>query len=72
MSKKDLIEIEGTVVEMLRGGKYKVKLKNDSIITAHVGGKLRLSKITIIEGDEVLLNISPYDLTNGIIVYRYK
>ena len=72
MSQNDLIEVEGTVVEMVRGGKYIVKLKNECKVTATIGGKLRLNKIMIVEGDNVKLSISPYDLTKGIITYRYK
>lgn len=72
MSKEDLLELEGEVVEMLRGTKYLVKLDNGITINAHISGKLRMNKITIIEGDKVKVSVSPYDLTKGIITWRYK
>jgi len=72
MSKEDLLELEGVVVEMLRGTKYLVKLDNGITINAHISGKLRMNKITIIEGDKVKVSVSPYDLTKGIITWRYK
>ena len=72
MSKEDLMELEGTVVKMQKGTKYTVELDNGMKVDAHVGGKLRVNKITIIEGDRVKVSISPYDLTKGIITWRTK
>lgn len=72
MSKEDLMELEGTVVKMQKGTKYTVELDNGMKVDAHIGGKLRVNKITIIEGDRVKVSISPYDLTKGIITWRTK
>ena len=70
MSKEDVIELSGTVVEILPYQKYKVKLDNGLIITAYLSGKMRIKSIKIIEGDTVKVELSPYDLTNGRIVWR--
>lgn len=72
MSKDDVIETEGKVLECLPNAKFKVKLANGHVITAYISGKLRLNYIRIIEGDNVKLELSPYDLTNGRIVWRSK
>ena len=72
MSKDDVIETEGKVIECLPNANFKVKLTNGHVITAYISGKLRLNYIRIIEGDSVKIEISPYDLTKGRIVWRYK
>ena len=72
MSKDDVIETEGVVVEALPDAKFKVKLSNGHIIDAHISGKLRMHYIRIIPGDNVKLEISPYDLTKGRITWRSK
>ena len=72
MPKDDVIEFEGTVVESLPNAQFKVKLPNGHIITAHLSGKLRLNYIWILPGDKVKVEMSPYDLTKGRIVLRYK
>ena len=72
MSKDDVFEMEGTVVEVLPSTTFKVKLANGHIITAHVSGKIRMHTIRIVPGDKVTVEISPYDLTRGRITYRYK
>ncbi len=72
MSKDDVIETEGVVVEALPDAKFKVKLSNGHIIDAHISGKLRMHYIRIIPGDSVKLEISPYDLTKGRITWRSK
>jgi translation initiation factor IF-1 len=72
MSKEDVIETEGVVVEALPDAKFKVKLSNGHIIDAHISGKLRMHYIRIIPGDSVKLEISPYDLTKGRITWRSK
>ena len=73
MSKNDMFEMEGTVVEVLPNTVFKVKLTaNGQIITAHVSGKIRMNTIRILQGDRVTVEISPYDLTRGRITYRHK
>ena len=70
MAKEDNIEFEGLVVETLPNTTFKVKLENDHIITAHISGKMRKNYIRILTGDKVLVDISPYDLSKGRIVFR--
>ncbi len=72
MSKDDVIEVEGKVVESLPNATFKVKLSNGHIITAYISGKLRMNFIRIVEGDSVKLEMSPYDLTKGRITWRSK
>ena len=72
MSKADVIEIEGTVVEKLPNAMFKVKLENDHEVLAHISGKLRMNFIKILPGDKVTLEMSPYDLSNGRIIWRDK
>ena len=72
MSKEDSIELKGVVVEALRNATFKVKLPNDHIILAHLSGKLRTNFIRIVPGDEVTVEMSPYDLTKGRITWRAK
>ena len=72
MSKEDVIETEGIVVEALPDAKFKVKLSNGHIIDAHISGKLRMHYIRIIPGDSVKLEMSPYDLPKGRITWRSK
>ena len=72
MSKNDVIETEGTIVEALPNATFKVKLANGFIITAYISGKLRMNYIKIIPGDSVKIEMSPYDLTKGRIVWRSK
>lgn len=72
MSKEDVIETEGVIVETLPNATFKVKLQNGHIITAYISGKLRMNYIKIIPGDNVKLEMSPYDLTKGRIVWRSK
>ena len=70
MAKDDVIEVEGKVVEVLPGGKFKVELENKITEVAHVSGKIRMNYIRILPGDTVTLELSPYDLTQGRITYR--
>ena len=70
MARNDTIEVEGTVVEVLPGYKFKVELSNKHEIEAHVSGKMRMNNIRIVEGDTVVIELSPYDLTRGRITYR--
>ena len=72
MSKDDVIETEGKVIECLPNANFRVKLSNGHVITAYISGKLRLNYIRIIEGNNVKLEISPYDLTKGRITWRSK
>ena len=73
MSKNDVFEMEGTVVEVLPSTVFKVKLTaNGQIIVAHVSCKIRMNTIRILPGDRVTVEISPYDLTRGRITYRHK
>lgn len=72
MSKKDVIEVEGTVSEALPNAMFKVKLDNGHEILAHISGKLRMNFIRILPGDKVTIELSPYDLTRGRITWRNK
>ena len=72
MSKEDVIEAEGAVIEVLPGATFKVKLTNGHVITAYLSGKLRMNYIKILEGDLVKIEMSPYDLTKGRITWRSK
>ena len=72
MAKEDTIEIEGKVLEIIPGGKFKVQLANGHIVEAHVSGKIRMHYIRILPGDRVTVEISPYDLTRGRITFRHK
>lgn len=72
MSKSDVIEIEGTVLEKLPNAMFKVELENGHIVLAHISGKLRMNYIRILPGDKVSLELSPYDLSKGRIVWRDK
>ncbi len=72
MSKDDVIEAEGKIVEVLPSATFKVELTNKHVITAYLSGKLRMHYIKIVEGDRVKIEMSPYDLTKGRIVWRSK
>jgi translation initiation factor IF-1 len=72
MVKQESIQVEGVVLETLPNASFKVKLENNHEILAHISGKMRMNYIRILPGDKVLLELSPYDLTRGRIVYRYK
>ena len=72
MSKADVIEIEGVVVEKLPHAMFKVELENGHIVLAHISGKLRMNFIKILPGDKVTLEMSPYDLSKGRIIWRDK
>ena len=69
---KDVIEMEGTVLESLPNAQFRVELENGMIILAHISGKIRKNFIRILPGDRVKLELSPYDLTRGRITYRMK
>ena len=72
MSKQDMIEIEGTVVEALPNATFTVELENGHQILAHISGKLRMNYIRILPGDKGTVEMSPYDLTRGRITWRSK
>lgn len=72
MAREDVIELRGTVLEPLPNAMFKVQLENGHILLVHVSGKMRMHFIRILPGDKVLVQVSPYDLTRGRIVYRYK
>jgi len=72
MSKKDVIELEGTVLEALPNAMFKVELENGHEILAHISGKLRMNYIRILPGDKVTVELSPYDLSKGRITWRKK
>jgi translation initiation factor IF-1 len=72
MPKEDAIEVVGTVKETLPNAMFRVELENKHMVLAHVSGKMRKNFIRILPGDKILVELSPYDLTRGRIVYRYK
>jgi translation initiation factor IF-1 len=72
MSKSDAIEVEGVVVEKLPNAMFKVELENGLQVLAHISGKLRMNYIRILPGDKVTMEMSPYDLTKGRIIWRDK
>ena len=72
MSKEDVIEAEGSVVEVMPNATFKVQLANGHIVIAYLSGKLRMNYIRILEGDKVTIEMSPYDLTKGRITWRSK
>ena len=72
LSKEDVIEIEGTILEALPNAMFQVELQNGHKILAHVSGKLRMNYIRIVPGDKVTIEMSPYDLTRGRITWRSK
>ena len=72
MAKEDVIEVEGKVVDTLPNAMFKVELENGATILAHVSGKIRMHYIRILPGDRVTVELSPYDLTKGRIIWRDK
>ena len=72
MSKEDVIEVEGKVLEAMPNAMFRVELENGHVITAHISGKMRMHYIKILPGDKVKVEMSPYDLTKGRITFRYK
>ena len=72
MSKEDMIELEGTVVEAMPNAMFKVEIQGGHIILAHISGKLRMNFIRILPGDKVTVEMSPYDLSKGRITWRAK
>ena len=72
MSKDDVIEMQGTVLEALPNATFQVELESGHVILAHISGKLRMNFIRILPGDKVTLELSPYDLSKGRIIWRDK
>jgi translation initiation factor IF-1 len=72
VTKDDVIEVEGTVIEPLPNAMFRVELENGHKVLAHISGKMRMHYIRILPGDRVKLELSPYDLTRGRVVYRFK
>lgn len=72
MAKEEHIEMAGTVVETLPNTMFRVELENGHVIIAHISGKMRKNYIRILRGDEVTIELTPYDLTKGRIIYRNK
>ena len=72
MAKDDVIQMQGEVVENLPNATFRVKLENGHIVLGHISGKMRMHYIRILPDDRVVVELSPYDLTRGRIVYRYK
>lgn len=72
VSKQDVIEVEGKILESLPNAMFQVKLENDHVILAHISGKIRMNFIKILPGDRVTVELTPYDLNRGRITYRFK
>ncbi len=70
MSKQDLLEFKGTVIDLLPNAMFRVKLENGHTVTAHTAGKLRKNRIRVLQGDNVTIEMTPYDLTKGRIIFR--
>ncbi len=70
MSKQDLLEFKGTVIDLLPNAMFRVKLENGHTVTAHTAGKLRKNRIRVLQGDKVTIEMTPYDLTKGRIIFR--
>ena len=71
MAKQDVLEFKGKVIEILKNAQFRVKLENGHIITAHTAGKLRKNRIRILNSDNVNVEVTPYDLTKGRIIFRF-
>ena len=71
MAKEDFLEFKGKVTELLPNAMFRVKLENKHEILAHTAGKLRKNRIRVLTGDNVLVQVTPYDLTKGRIIFRY-
>ena len=70
MSKQDLLQFNGQVIELLKNAMFRVKLENGHMVTAHTAGKLRKNRIRVLQGDNVTVEMTPYDLTKGRIIFR--
>jgi|TARA_R110002124_G_scaffold129483_1_gene290782 translation initiation factor IF-1 len=72
MAKEDLIEFKGTVTEVLPNAMFRVKLENDHEVLCHTAGKMRKNRIRVLQGDTVVVEMTPYDLSKGRIIFREK
>ncbi|MEK9947221.1 MAG: translation initiation factor IF-1 [Alphaproteobacteria bacterium] len=72
MAKEEMLEMNGTVEEILPNAMFRVKLENEHEVLAHTSGKMRKNRIRVLAGDKVLVEMTPYDLTKGRITFRYK
>ena len=72
MAKEELIEFPGMVLELLPNATFRVKLENDHEVLAHTSGKMRKNRIRVLAGDQVMVEMTPYDLTKGRITFRFK
>ena len=72
MAKEELLEMKGVVAEVLPNAMFRVKLENEHIILAHTAGKMRKNRIRVLQGDSVIVEMTPYDLTKGRIIFREK
>lgn len=72
MAKEELLEFEGTVIELLPNAMFRVKLENDHEIIAHTSGRMRKNRIRVLAGDKVTVEMTPYDLSKGRITFRHK
>jgi len=70
LSKQDLLEFKGKVMDLLPNAMFRVKLENGHVVTAHTAGKLRKNRIRVLQGDNVTVEMTPYDLTKGRIIFR--
>ena len=70
MSKQDLLEFKGKVIDLLPNAMFRVLLENGHVVTAHTAGKLRKNRIRVLQGDNVTVEMTPYDLTKGRIIFR--
>ena len=71
MGKQDFLQLKGKVMELLPNAMFRVKLENNHEILAHTAGKLRKNRIRVLAGDQVMVEVTPYDLTKGRIIFRY-
>ena len=71
MAKQDILEFKGKVIDLLPNAMFRVQLENTHIVTAHAAGKLRKNRIRVLQGDNVIVAVSPYDLTKGRIIFRF-
>ena len=72
MAKEELIEFDGTVLELLPNAMFRVELENDHVILAHTSGRMRKNRIRVLVGDKVTVEMTPYDLTKGRVIHRHK
>lgn len=72
MAKEELLEFDGTIIELLPNATFKIELENGHMIIGHTAGKLRKNRIRVLAGDRVMVEMTPYDLTKGRITYRHR